>query len=330
MRRRDVIAGLGGAAAWPAGGQRAQAAGEQRRLGILLVYGETHPDTPIIVETLKESLRRLGWIWGRNLAVDLRHGDGDSDTMRREAGEILAAKPSVVLAQGVVGATAFQKATTTTPVVFMMLQDPVGGGFVASLSRPGGNLTGVTNFDFTLVGKWLQLLKELSPGVRRALALLNPDYPTRLAGYTAELARIAPELGLEAKIAGVHDAGEIERAIRDFAVEPHGGLIVLPDAVTGVYSAQIIASAASCDLPAVYAYAAQVRLGGLAAYTTNVAQDVQRAAFYLDRILRGASAGDLPVQASERFLTVINLQTAAALKLTISSSLLAKADELIE
>ena len=329
MRRRDVIAGLGGAAAWTAGGW-AQAGGGQRRLGILLVYGETHPDSPVIVETVKDSLRRLGWIWGQNLVVDLRFGDGDAETMRRAASEILARKPNVVLAQGVVGATAVQHATTTTPVVFMMLQDPVGGGFVASLAHPGGNLTGVTNFDFTLVGKWLQLLKELSPGVTRVLAIVNPDYPARLAAYTTELARIGPELGMAARIAGVHDADEIERAIGGFAEEPHSGLIVLPDAVTGVYSAQIIAAAAVGNLPAVYAYAAQVRLGGLAAYTTDVVQDVQRAAGYIDRILRGAAPGDLPVQASERFLTVINLKTAAALKLTISSSLLAKADELVE
>ncbi|MBE7246118.1 MAG: ABC transporter substrate-binding protein [Actinomycetospora chiangmaiensis] len=328
MRRRDVIAGLGGAAAWPAAG-RAQAAG-QRRLGILFVYGETHPDTPVIVETLKESLRRAGWVWGENLAVDLRYGDGDADRMRRETDAILAGKPDVVLAQGVVGATALQQATKTMPVVFMMLQDPVGAGFVSSLAHPGGNLTGVTNFDFTLVGKWLQLLKELSPGVTRALALVNPDYPARLTGYAAELARIAPELGLVARIAGVHDAAEIEQAVTGFAQEPHGGLIVLPDAVTGVYGAQIIALAASCQLPAVYAYAAQVRMGGLAAYTTSVVQDVQRAAGYLDRILRGAVAGNLPVQASDRFLTVINLHTAAALKLTISPSLLAKADELVD
>ncbi|GJE14316.1 MULTISPECIES: ABC transporter substrate-binding protein [Methylobacterium] len=328
MRRRDVIAGLGGAAAWPAA--VGAEPGEPRRLGILLVYGEAHPDTSVIVATLQESLRRLGWTWGQNLAVDLRYGDGDADKMSRDAHEILAGRPDVVLAQGVVGATALQKATTTTPVVFMMLQDPVGGGFVSSLSRPGGNLTGVTNFDFTLIGKWLQLLKELSPDVRRALALVNPDYPARLKGYATELARIAPELGIEARIAGVHDAPEIEQAITGFAKEPHGGLIVLPDAVTGVFSPQIIASAASCNLPAVYAYATQVRLGGLAAYTTSVVQDVQRATFYIDRILRGASASDLPVQASDRFFTVINLRTAAALKLTISPSLLAKADELVE
>jgi putative ABC transport system substrate-binding protein len=328
MRRRDVIAGLGGAAAWPAGAW-AQAKG-QRRLGILLVYGEAHPDSPIIVETLKATLDRAGWAWGRNLAVDLRFGDGDAEKMGLQAHAILAQKPDVVLAQGVVGATALQSATTTTPVVFMMLQDPIGGGFVTSLSRPGGNLTGFTNFDFTLVGKWLQFLKELSPGVTRALALINPDYPARLAGYEAELARSGPLLGIDVRIAGVHDAAEIARAITSFAEAPRGGLIVLPDAVTGVYGRQIVDLAATYRLPAVYAYAAPVRLGGLAAYTTSVTQDAQRAAGYIDRILRGAVVGDLPVQASDRFLTLINLNTAASLGLTISPSLLASADELID
>ena len=328
MRRRDVILGLGVAAAWPASGL-AQSGG-QRRLGILLVYGETHPDSPVIVDTLKESLQRAGWIWGQNLAVDLRYGSGDAETLRRQTNEILARKPDVVLAQGVVGATALQRATTTVPVVFMMLQDPIGAGFVTSLSRPGGNLTGFTNFDFTLVGKWLQLLKELKPDVTRALALVNPDYPARLAAYTAELARVGPGLGIEARIAGIHNAEEIAQAITPFAGAPGGGLIALPDAVTGVYGQRIIDLAAAYRLPAVYAYAAQVRMGGLAAYTTSVVQDVQRAAGYIDRILRGAIVGDLPVQASERFLTVINLRTAAALGLTIAPSLMAKADELIE
>ncbi len=328
MRRRDVIAALGGAAAWPA--LAAAPAKGQRRLGILLVYGESHPDSPVIVETLKESLKRAGWIWGENLTVDLQYGNGDAERMRVQAEEIVARAPDAVLAQGVVGATALQRATTTVPIVFMMLQDPVGGGFVTNLSRPGGNLTGFTNFDFVLVGKWLQLLKELSPGVTRALALINPDYRARLAGYTAEMARIGPALGIDARIAGVHDAAEIEAAIAGFAGQPEGGLIALPDAVTGVYGQLIVDLAATHRLPAVYAYAAPVHLGGLAAYTTSVEQDVQRAAGYIDRILRGAVVGDLPVQASERFITLLNLTTAASLGLTISPSLMAKVDELVE
>lgn len=328
MRRRDVMAGLGSAAAWPAAGW-AQTKG-QRRLAILLVYGEAHPDTPVIIETLRASLHRAGWEWGQNLAVDLQYGDGDTEKMRRQTDAMLARRPDIVLAQGIVGASVLQQATKVTPVVFMMLQDPVGAGFVTSLSHPGGNLTGFTNFDFTFVGKWLQLLKELSPNVVRALALINPDYPARLAGYTAELARIGPEIGIEARIAGIHDVAEIDTAVTAFAKEPQGGLLVLPDAVTGVYGPQIVAMAATHRLPAVYAYEAQVRLGGLAAYTTNIVQDIQRAAGYIDRILRGASTSDLPVQAAERFLTVINLKTAAALGLIIAPALMAKADELIE
>ena len=328
MRRRDVMAGLGSTAVWPAAGWAQTRT--QRRLGILLVYGAAHPDSSVIIETLRASLQRAGWIWDQNLAVDLQFGDGDAAKMRRQTEDMLARKPDIVLAQGIVGASVLQQATKTTPVVFMMLQDPVGAGFVTSLSHPGGNLTGFTNFDFTLVGKWLQLLKELSPDVVRALALINPDYPARLAGYTAELARIGPEIGIETRIAGVHDADEIERAITGFAEGPRRGLIVLPDAVTGIHGRQIVALASAHRLPAVYAYEAQVRLGGLAAYTTSIVQDVQRAAGYIDRILRGAVVGDLPVQAAERFLTVINLKTAGALGLTVAPSVLAKADELIE
>ncbi|MEL6063005.1 MULTISPECIES: ABC transporter substrate-binding protein [unclassified Methylobacterium] len=328
MRRRDVIAGLGGAAILPTAGW--SQADKRRRLGILLVYGAAHPDSPVIVETLRASLRGHGWIWGQNLAVDLQFGDGDTEKMGKQTEDMLARQPDIVLAQGVVGTTVLQRATKTTPVVFMMLQDPVGAGFVSSLSHPDGNLTGFTNFDFSLVGKWLQLLKELSPETGRALALINPDYPARLAGYTAELARIGPELGIDARIAGIHDAPEIERAVTAFAKEPRGGLIVLPDAVTGIHGPQIIALAAAHRLPAVYAYEAQIRQGGLAAYTTSVAQEVGRAAGYIDRILRGASVGSLPVQAAARFLTVINVRTAATLGLTISPSLMAKADELIE
>ncbi len=290
MRRRDVLLGLGGAAAWPAS-SLAQSGG-RRWLGILLVYGDTHPDSPVIVETVKDSLQRAGWVWGENLAVDLRYGNGVAETLRRQTDEILAQRPDVVLAQGVVGATALQRATTTVPVVFMMLQDPVGAGLVTSLSRPGGNLTGFTNFDFTLVGKWLQLLKELEPDVTRALALVNPDYPARLAAYTAELARVGPGLSIEARIAGIHDAEEIAQAIIPFAKEPGAGLIALPDAVTGVYGQRIIDLAAAYRLPAVYAYAAQVRMGSPNSRTEHRAD-----ADHTGRTLHSCGAQDQEVAA---------------------------------
>ena len=328
MRRRDFVAGLVGAAAWPAVGWAQR--GPTRRLGVLLVYGEDHPDAPVMVATLEEGLRRSGWVPGQNLAIDLRFARSDPERVKRYTDEILGLKPDVVFAQGVVGAAAMQRATTSVPVVFIQVQDPVGGGIVSSLSRPGGNLTGFTNFEYSFVGKWLQLLRDVSPRVTRALAIINPDNRARFAGYSAALERLGPALGIKAAAGGVHDAAEIERALATFAEEPNGGLIVLPDATTGVHTKLIIDLAARHRLPAVYAYGAQVRLGGLAAYTNSVADDARRAAAYIDRLLRGASISDLPVQASERFETIINLKTAAALGLTIPPTVLASADEVIE
>ncbi|MDB5512785.1 MAG: hypothetical protein JWR08_2268 [Enterovirga sp.] len=328
MRRREILALLGAAAAWPAS-SRAQN-GPARRLGVLLVYGEEHPDAPLMVRTLKESLQRLGWTEGQNLAVDVRYARAQPELVRRYTDEILAQTPDVVFAQGVVGAAAMQRATSTVPVVFVQVQDPVGGGFVSSLSRPAANLTGFTNFEYSFVGKWLQLLKELSPNTTRALAIINPDNQARFAGYSAALEKIAPALGIQASAGGVHDASDIERALASLAETPNGGLLVLPDATTGLHGKLIIELAAKLRLPAVFAYSAQVRTGGLAAYTNSVAEDAQRAAGYIDRLLRGAKVSDLPVQASERFETVININTATAIGLTISPSLLASADEVIE
>jgi putative ABC transport system substrate-binding protein len=328
MRRREIVAALGGAAAWPVRSWAQH--GPARRLGVLLVYGEEHPHAPLAVRTLKDALQRLGWTEGQNLAIDLRYARGQPELVRRYTDEILAPKPDVVFAQGVVGAAAMQRATNSVPVVFIQVQDPVGGGFVSSLSRPGANLTGFTNFEYSFVGKWLQLLKELSPGTTRALAIINPDNRARFAGYSAALERIAPGLGIHATAGGVQDGPEIERALASLAETPNGGLIVLPDATTGLHGKLIVDLAARLGLPAIFAYSAQVRIGGLAAYTNSVAEDAQRAAGYIDRLLRGAKVSDLPVQASERFETVINLKTAAALGLTISPSLLARADEVID
>lgn len=328
MKRRELIASLGALAAWPTEAW-AQTNG-RRRLGVLLVYREDHPDAPVMVGTLKEALQRSGWVPGQNLDFEIRFARADPERVTRYTDEILGLRPDVVFAQGVVGAAAMQRATTSVPVVFIQVQDPVGGGFVTSLSRPGGNLTGFTNFEYSFVGKWLQLLKDVSPEVTRALAIINPDNRRRWEGYSAALARIGPGLGLRPTMGGVHDAAEIERALSGFAGEPNGGLLVLPDATTGVHTRLIIDLAARHRLPAVYAYGAPVRLGGLAAYTNSVADDARRAAAYIDRLLRGTRISDLPVQASERFETVINLRTATALGLTISPSVLASADEVID
>ena len=277
-----------------------------------------------------DALRAAGWIEGQNLTVDVRFGASDPERIRRATEELLGLGPDVVLAQGVVGAGVLQRATKTIPVVFVQVQDPVGGGFVTSLSRPEANLTGFTNFDYAMVGKWMALLKEVAPGLTRVLAIINPGDRTRWNGYAGALEQFASALGLRAQMAGVRDPGEIERALASFGAESHGGLVVLPDATTGDHAGVVIAEAARHRLPAVYPYDNQARQGGLVAYTSSVLDQYRAAAGYIDRLLRGAKPGDLPVQAAERFVTILNLRTAAALGLRIPPTLLATVDEVIE
>ncbi|HYY83174.1 MAG TPA: ABC transporter substrate-binding protein [Beijerinckiaceae bacterium] len=277
-----------------------------------------------------DALRAGGWIEGQNLTVDVRFGASDPERIRRATEELLGLEPDVVLAQGVVGAGVLQRATKTVPVVFVQVQDPVGGGFVTSLSRPEANLTGFTNFDYAMVGKWMALLKEVAPDLTRVLAIINPGDRTRWNGYAGALEQFASALGLGAQMAGVRDPGEIERALASFGAEPHGGLVVLPDATTGDHAGVIIAEAARHRLPAVYPYENQAQQGGLITYTSGVPDQYRAAAAYIDRLLRGAKPGDLPVQAAERFVTILNLRTAAALGLQIPPTLLATVDEVIE
>ncbi len=329
MRRRAFLAILGGAAAplFPLA-PRAQQADGLRCLGVLFVLGEEQV-RPFIA-ALKDGLRSAGWEEGRNLQVEMRFCRSDPHLVRLYTDELLGLKPDVVLAQGVVGAAALKQATASVPVVFVQVQDPVGGGIVASLSRPEGNLTGFTNFDYEMVGKWLELLRELSPNTTRALAIINPDNRARWNGYAAAFQKFGPALGMSPLMAGVRDATEIERAIVAFAHEPNGGLVVLPDATIGVQWKLITELSVRHRLPAVYSSGNAARLGGLAAYGDRVEEQYRRAASYIDRILRGARPGDLPVQATERFETVLNLKTAAALGIAVSPALLARVDEVIE
>jgi putative tryptophan/tyrosine transport system substrate-binding protein len=277
-----------------------------------------------------DALRAAGWIEGQNLSVDVRFGASDPERIRRATEELLRSEPDVVLAQGVIGASVLQRATKTVPVVFVQVQDPVGGGFVTSLSRPEANLTGFTNFDCAMVGKWMALLKEVAPSLTRVLAIINPGDRTRWNGYAGALEKFAPALGLRAQMAGVRDPGEIERALAAFGAEPHGGIVVLPDATTADHAGVIIAEAARLRLPAVYPYDHQAQQGGLITYTSSVLDQYRAAAAYIDRLLRGAKPGDLPVQAAERFVTILHLRTAAALGLQIPPTVLATIDEVIE
>jgi len=332
MRRREFITLLGGAAAAPAMIWPLAAGAQQspiRRLGVLFVLGEDHPEVPSRLGALKDGLRSHGWIEGQTLQIELRFGS-DANLVKRYTDELVGLKPDVIFAQGVVGAAAMKQATQTIPVVFVQVQDPVGGGFVTNLARPEGNLTGFTNFEYSIVGKWLQLLKDVSRGVARVMPIINPANRPRWNGYTAAFEKYAPVLGIKPQMAGIHNEGDIEREIARFAEQPNGGLVVLPDATAGVHAKLIISLAERYRLPAVYSYGFYVRAGGLIAYSDSVLGQYQGAASYIDRLLRGTKLGELPIQATDRFETVINMKTAAKLGITIPPTLLATADDLIE
>jgi putative ABC transport system substrate-binding protein len=329
MRRRDFFTIVGGAAAlvpFAAGAQPSP----MRRLGVLFVYGEDHPEVPSLVGALKDGLRSHGWIEGQTIQMEFRFCRSDANLVKRYTDELVGLKPDIIFAQGVVGAAAMKQATQTIPVVFVQVQDPVGGGFVRNLARPEGNLTGFTNFEYSIVGKWLQLLKEVSPGVSRVMPMINPDNRPRWNGYTAAFEKYAPAAGIKPQMAGIHNENDIEREIAQFAAQPNGGLVVLPDATTGVHAKLIISLSEHYRLPAVYSYGSYARAGGLIAYSDSSWGQFRSAASYIDRVLRGTKIGELPIQTTDRFETVINLKTAAKLGLTIPPTLLATADDLIE
>jgi putative ABC transport system substrate-binding protein len=328
VKRRDFLTFLGGAAALAplaAGAQQSPL----RRLGVLFVLGEDHPEVPSWLGALKDGLRSHGWIEGQTLQIELRFGS-DANLVKRYTDELVGLRPDVIFAQGVVGAAAMKQATQTIPVVFVQVQDPVGGGFVTNLARPEGNLTGFTNFEYSIVGKWLQLLKDVYPGVSRVMPMINSDNRPRWNGYSAAFEKYAPALGIKPQMAGIHNEGDIEREIARFAEQPDGGLVVLPDATAGVHAKLIIGLAERYRLPAVYSYGFYARAGGLIAYSDSVWGQYRSAASYIDRVLRGAKIGELPIQATDRFETVINMKTAAKLGITIPPTLLATADDLIE
>lgn len=327
MNRRELMTLLGGtAAAWPLAA--ASQPSPMRRLGVLFV--SDHPEMPALVSALTRGLRNHGWIDGQTIQIMYRFCKSDAVLVKRYTDELIALKPDVIFCQGVVGAAAMKQATQSIPVVFVQVQDPIGGGFVTNLARPEGNLTGWTNFEYSIVGKWLQLLKDIGPGVTRAMGIINPDNRPRWNGYTAAFEKYGPPLGITPTMTGIQNAGDVERAIEQFAGEPNGALVVLPDATTATNAKLIIALATRHRLPAVYSYGFYARAGGLIAYSDNTWGQFQSAGTYIDRLLRGAKISDLPVQATDRFETVINARTAAAQGITIPPTLLALANEVIE
>jgi ABC-type uncharacterized transport system substrate-binding protein len=329
MRRREFITLLGSAAAaWPRAA-RAQQPDRMRRIGVLISLAADDPQGQARLAAFVEGLQQLGWTDGRNVRIDARWSAGDADRGRRYAAELVALTPDVILASGGTVVGTLLQATHTVPIVFTLTPDPVGAGFVASLARPGGNATGFTAFEYGMTGKWPELLKEIAPRVTR-VALLRDPAIARGIGQFGAIQSVAPSLGLEVSPVDVRDAGEIERAVADFARGLNGGLIVTGSGLAIVHRELIITLAARYKLPAIYFERFFVPAGGLIAYGPDPIDPHRRAAAYVDRILKGEKPGDLPVQAPTKYELAINLKTAKALGLTVPPSLLARADEVIE
>jgi putative ABC transport system substrate-binding protein len=329
MKRREFMRLLGGAAAaWPLAA-RAQPPGRMPRLSILTGLSENDREANSLLAAFRRQLTELGWSEGRNIRSDYCSIEGDPNRIQVCMTELTATPPDVFLAISTQALAALHQAIRSIPIVFVQVSGPVEGGFVASLARPGGNITGFTNFEFSIGGKWLGLLKEIAPQLTRVLIVLNPDNPGS-RGLSRAIEAVAPSLGIKVASAGVRVAAAIESAIKAFAREPNGGLIVLPDQVTVVHRDLIVSLAARHGLPAAYSHRLFATAGGLLSYGTDLAELYTRAASYVDRILKGEKPADLPVQAPVKFQLVINLKSAKALGLTVPPSLLTRADEVIE
>lgn len=329
MRRREIIALLGGAAAaWPLGAH-AQQADRMRRIGVLMGFAENDEVWQSYLASLKQRLQDLGWIEGRNVRIYYRFAGDDTERTRVAAEELVALAPDMIFVTTNPVVSAVMRATRKIPIVFTWVSDSVGSGYVASLARPGGNVTGFHNFEPAFGGKWLEVLKEVAPNVRRAAVLHVPEIAANVALlHAVEAASIA--LGMTVTPAAARDATDVERVLTAFAREPDGGLVVTPSPLTGTRRDLITEVAARLRLPAIYPFGFYSASGGLLSYGIDQLELVQGAASYVDRVLRGANPGELPVQLPTKFRLVINLNSAKALGLTIPESFLLRADEVIE
>jgi putative ABC transport system substrate-binding protein len=330
MRRREFTALFGGAAAAsllrPLAA-RAQWDTRMRRIGALIGTGSAEGQARLA--GFRQQLQDLGWSEGRNIVIEERWGEGDFDRIGTSAQELVSEMPDVLLAGSVRALAALKNATATIPIVFVATSDPVGQGFVASLARPGGNITGFSLFEFSLAGKFVEIIKEIAPSVTHGILLCGADNPS-FAGYMRSINSVAAGLAMQISAGPIHDAADIERLITAFAGESNGGLLLAPDVVANIHRDLIIALAAKHHLPAIYPYRFFADAGGLASYGVDLIDLYRRAAGYVDRILKGEKPAELPVQAPSKFEFVINLKTAKALGLNVPSTLLARADEVIE
>jgi ABC-type uncharacterized transport system substrate-binding protein len=326
MRRRDFITLLGGAAAWPL---TARAQEPARRVGVLMSITADNPESPDRAAAFAQGLGRLGWIVGQNVVVDYRWGDGSAGTMRKYAEELVALAPDAIVAHSSTAIVPLMQVTRTVPLVFTIVADPVGAGYVQSLARPGGNATGFTNFEYSIGGKWLELLREVAPKVGRAAVLRDAAIAVGLGQFGAIQAAAASS-GMELSPVTLRDVDEIERSLAAFARYADGGMIVTASALAAIHRGLILELADRPKLPAVYYERNFVAAGGLISYGPNFPDLFRRAASYVDRIFKGEKPSDLPVQTPTKYELAINLKTAKALGLEVPTTLLARADEVIE
>jgi putative ABC transport system substrate-binding protein len=324
--RRDFVTLLGGAAAWPL---TARAQERVKRVGVLLPGSADNPEYQARLAAFHQGLAVLGWTIGRNVHIETRWATSNAAALRKHAAELAALAPDVILANGSAAVAPLLEATRTVPIVFVIVPDPVGGGFVDSLARPGGNATGFTLYEYGISAKWLELLKEIAPGVRQVAVLRDAGLSVG-AGQFGAMQSVAPSFGVELRPIDVRDAPEIERAITAFARSANGGLVVTGSALAVTHRETIAALAARHKLPAVYSGRFYVTVGGLLSYGPDFLDQFRQAAGYVDRILKGEKPADLPVQAPTKYELVLNLKTAKALGLDVPPSLLARADEVIE
>ena len=330
MRRREFITLFGVAALAGPRAARAQQADRVRRVGVLMSRAAGDPEEQARFAGFLQGLQKLGWTDGRNVRIDYRWAAADADRSRTYAAELVALAPDVILASGSTSVAALLQTTRTVPIVFVNVIDPVGAGYVARLARPGGNATGFTAFEYSLSGKWLELLKEIAPNLTRIAILRDPALAAGIGQFAAIQAMAPSSFGVELSPIDVRDGGEIERDVATFARESNGGLIVTGSSSAAVHRELIVMLAARHRLPAVYPFRYFITSGGLISYGPDPIDEFRRAAGYVDRILKGEKAADLPVQAPTTYELAINLKTAKALSLTLPPSLLARADEVIE
>jgi putative tryptophan/tyrosine transport system substrate-binding protein len=329
-RRRDFITLLGGAAAWPLAA-RAQQGERIRRIGVLMAYAESDPEGQGWVAAFREGLQKLGWTEGRNIWIDTRWTTpADTEAMQRHAKELVALKPDLILAQSTPITESLLQQTHTIPIIFANIADPVGSGFAASFNRPSANATGFLNMEPTIAGKWVELLKEIAPRIKRVAFLFNPATAPFAEVYLNPFRAAAASFGVEAITAPIHDTSELETVVAARAREPNSGLIAMPNSFLNVHRAEVTSLAARYRLPAVYPYRLFAEVGGLLSYENDVLDNYRRAASYADRILKGEKPSELPVQAPVKFELVINLKTAKALGLDVPLLLQQRADEVIE